>query len=74
MAIGKIHPKNTLFMHVFCGTAECSEGHKYDLCTGLGGGLYITSKHTGKTWSLDWQEALALADEAGINTEEPRDG
>ncbi|MGB6053777.1 MAG: hypothetical protein WBG17_00910 [Burkholderiaceae bacterium] len=70
MSVGKIHPKNTLFMHVHCGTASDGEGQEYDLATGLGGGLYIFSKTTGKTWALDWQEALRLAVDAGIDNAE----
>lgn len=70
MSVGEIHSKKKLFMTVFCGTADDCQGHEYELCTGLGGGLFITSKTTKKTWSLGWQEALSLAVEAGIDNEE----
>lgn len=68
--IGQVHPKNSLFLRIDCGTASDDEGHVYELSTGLGGGLYVKSRVTGRIWSLGWQEAVRLAVEAGIDEED----
>jgi uncharacterized protein (DUF697 family) len=70
MSVGKILPKGAMVMRVSCGQASDEEGREYELDTGVAGGLLITSMTTGKTWSLGWQDALALAREAGVDNDE----
>lgn len=68
---GKIHPKNTLFLREAVGEAEDGDGNKYEATTVVGRSTpLIKSLKTGKYFSLDWEDIIHLAKEAGINKED----
>lgn len=69
MSLGKIHPKDALFMKVGHGGATSSSGKQYELNATLGGCPMISSKQTGKQWVLSWEELIRMAIDAGIDQE-----
>ncbi len=71
--IGKIYPRLTLIPGVFVGDAKNKNGGEYTLSTTLGvSHPCITSRTTGKSFILSWEEILQMAYDAGID--EPEGG
>jgi hypothetical protein len=65
--VGTLHPRGTMFLRIFVGTAK--EGREeYEMSLAAGGeSPLITSKRTGKIFSLSWEQMLELARRAGID-------
>lgn len=66
MKTGEVHPKRAMFLRTHVGTAENAKG-KYELSTGMASCPMIVSPVTGKTWTINWEELIALAVEAGVD-------
>ncbi len=66
-SIGQVHDENTLFLRESVGDASDQDGNSYELATSVSGQMIVTSKKTGKKFTLDWQEFLNLAVMRGIN-------
>ncbi|WP_201341743.1 hypothetical protein [Abyssogena phaseoliformis symbiont] len=65
--IGRIRQKPAYFLNSHCGKAQ-GENDTYALSTSAASGSPIVqSQKTGKAFTLEWQEILELAEEAGIS-------
>jgi hypothetical protein len=68
--IGKVHPKEKLFLRQFVGTAKDGEGRDYEMALNMAGfHPVIQSKKTGKYFVLGWDDIIRLAIGAGIDNE-----
>ncbi len=65
--IGKVLPAKSLILRNAAGSAEGSDGIKYELNYSMAGTPIIRSEKTGKWYVLSWPEILALAEDNGIN-------
>lgn len=63
---GIMHKRGAMFLHQHIGTASGANGDYY-LSKGMSGGMMVESKTTGKVFELDWNTALRLAVEAGVD-------
>jgi len=64
---GKIHPKNSMFLHQSHGSARCGK-LSYQLLSGWGTGVpLVRSNQTDKVFSLDWSDIVTLAVKKGID-------
>lgn len=68
--IGKIYPKNSLFLRQEAGEATLSTGETYTLTNLLNGVMLIESIQTGKYFQMPWEDVIRLAREAGIDQED----
>lgn len=69
--IGKIFPKESLFLRLDCGKASNPETGDFELSMNVGGNLpLVRSKKTGKWFSLGWQDIINLAIHRGILDED----
>ena len=67
----KTSGKVPIFLRVAAGAAKVGEG-KYDCSTSAtSGNSIITSKQTGRTFVLGWEEIIKLAIERGIDDKGP---
>lgn len=65
--LGKIHGKGFMTLHMDCGTAKTDE-YKLDLSTNASNGSpMVRNSVTNKWFTLNWQEIIDLAIEAGID-------
>lgn len=65
--IGQVLPKDALFLSVRFGSAKDPDnGREFDLSTDMHHQPLITSKSTGKTWTVTWSELISLAIVAGV--------
>jgi len=67
--IGEILSTETLILRHSVGTAEDSDGLKYEMTTSLNMSPLIRSHRTGKYFVLSWANIIDLAVNAGINEE-----
>ena len=68
---GTVHPPDTMFLREHVGEARDSEGtEKYLMAVSLGDKTPIlTSKTTGKIFTVTWHQIMDLAVRAGIDHE-----
>ncbi|MGO4302217.1 hypothetical protein [Cupriavidus sp. RAF12] len=63
--LGEIIPANRLFVSQHIGKAE-GAGMHFEMMTSLGGNPMVMCVETGKSFSLGWQDVLALAVARGV--------
>lgn len=64
--IGELHDSQTIFLHVFVGTAK-DDDQEYELTYGTMHTPIVRNLKTGKYFTLSWNDVLQLAKEAGID-------
>lgn len=65
--LGKMSPKGSLFMSVAVGDAKTEEDSYTLAATMTGYAPQVTSKNTGKTFTLGWEDVIALAIREGVS-------
>lgn len=66
--LGTIHEKGTMFFRKAAGTVEREGVVEYEVTTAIGSGCPIVrSSKTGKWYTLQWDEIVQMAVDAGID-------
>jgi len=70
---GTVHPRTTkMFLRVHGGEAAVDD-RKYEFSSNIVGGNPIILSHQTRKWfTLNWQEIIEMAIDAGIDTPEPK--
>lgn len=66
---GTIHGKSTMILRFAVGTSE-NDGQRYEVSTSNFHEPIFRSEKTGKYWTIKWEELIAMAIEAGIDSDE----
>lgn len=67
--VGKIHPADALFLQMNVGTADASDGKRYQMSMVNGTTPAVTCLTTRKVFVLGWEDIIKLAIDAGISEE-----
>jgi len=69
--IGTIHPKRTMFLRHAVGNIKDSESNEYEATANVSDmSPIICSKQTGKYFTLNWDDIVRLAIDAGVDEDE----
>lgn len=67
---GKIYERDAMLLRVLVGTTTSGNtGIDYELAITVGHNPQVKSMKTGRTFSLSWEELIAIAINAGIDNE-----
>lgn len=74
--IGKLHPARTMLFRQAVGTADGEDGKPvYEMSTNISAsGPIVRYLPNGRWFTLNWGDIIALAEQAGIQEEEPLEG
>jgi hypothetical protein len=74
MSVGKVYPRDSLFLKSVVGEATTQGELEYKLFSLVNGAMIVESCATGKHYVFSWPDAIKLARDAGVDEPDGAEG